>query len=787
MPRLSIIILLLCEWCCAQNQSPISVWLTTTLDKAKLLSKQSNLDWVVDQATAQHVIDVDDSVTYQEVDGLGATLSDSSAWLINQQLLTNKNKRQNLLKDLFDKRSGIGLDLVRLSIGPSAFSTNNLTYDETCCNVDDFTIQRDKDALIPTIKAIQLIVRRDRVRGNSKNVLFFSMGWSPPAWMKTSSSLVGGELSKTEISNFATYLWKYIRNYFQEDIPIYAVLPQNEPQYRSCCYPSMWMDAETQSNLISEKLYPIFEKYKSQYNHSTKVVVFSQTQDELKTYAPAVLQNRKTRNYVSGIAFTCYRGQAIDQTAFHRRYPEQDLWMVECTDEKQNNEAGSFQGLFRRTMNREVIAVFRNWARGIMKGNLVLDETFGPTNGGCNNCKGMVTIKPNGDYTLNSAYYAYGHLSKFLRRGAKRILSTSLSSTLETVAFENKNGEKILLVYNNLKEWPVPFKVKWGDISFHHTIPQYSAMTFVWRGSTKKRSAFERIEAESYSESLGISLHPCKDESGCGESVGSTENEDFILFRNIDFGDGANTISLRIASERMGIVALKLDSLSAPEKLIMVTEKTGGYENWITKSSEIPVVKGTHNVYLIFRGQGSYLCNLNWVVFGNQGSIEGSTIPEVVIDDRDYYKIVAKHSNKVFEVDDGDRNTAGLQIRQWEFYYADWQKFNFKPVSNGCYKIFVKHSKLVLDHGDDDIVKQNTDRNDGSQSWRIIRTVDGYVQIQSCSTGKVMQVKDAGKENGAYITVGNNQHEEQQEFSIVMMETVPISDEEKEPWRREKV
>jgi glucosylceramidase len=59
-------------------------------------------------------------------------------------------------------------------------------------------------------------------------------------------------------------------------------------------------------------------------------------------------------------------------------------------------------------------------------------------NGGCADCRGVVTIDSGvGGVIEHSEYYSLGHASKFVVAGARRISSTNLSGTIETVAFRN--------------------------------------------------------------------------------------------------------------------------------------------------------------------------------------------------------------------------------------------------------------------------------------------------------------------------------------------------------------
>ena len=82
----------------------------TTPDLQQALTPQPMLVFGGGGASALR-IQVDDSVTYQQMDGFGASLTDSSAWLI-QNTLTGE-QRDRLMRQLFDRDAGIGLSFLR--------------------------------------------------------------------------------------------------------------------------------------------------------------------------------------------------------------------------------------------------------------------------------------------------------------------------------------------------------------------------------------------------------------------------------------------------------------------------------------------------------------------------------------------------------------------------------------------------------------------------------------------------------------------------------------------------
>jgi glucosylceramidase len=71
---------------------------------------------------------VDDSAKYQEIDGFGASLTESSAYLLKRKL--GDAQRSDALRMLFDRQKGIGLSMLRQPMGASDFALGAYSYDE---------------------------------------------------------------------------------------------------------------------------------------------------------------------------------------------------------------------------------------------------------------------------------------------------------------------------------------------------------------------------------------------------------------------------------------------------------------------------------------------------------------------------------------------------------------------------------------------------------------------------------------------------------------------------------
>jgi glucosylceramidase len=138
-------------------------------------------------------------------------------------------------------------------------------------------------------------------------------------------------------------------------------------------------------------------------------------------------------------------------------------------------------------------------AKSVMLWNLAGNQSYGPTiNSGC-------TVSASGGACLpveeaadpnnpvpQVGYYILAQVSHFVQPGAVRIAS-SMSGDIATVAFQNPNGQIVLVVLNTQ---PVvcgsvactapsssePFTVSWPGQTFSGSIPAGSVQTYVWNG-----------------------------------------------------------------------------------------------------------------------------------------------------------------------------------------------------------------------------------------------------------------------------------------------------------------
>jgi O-glycosyl hydrolase len=94
-----------------------------------------------------YVLYIDPAITYQTILGFGSSLEHSSCYNLYR---LDPSTRERVMKRVFDPKTGIGMNLMRISIGTPDFTPENwYTYDdmpegETDLNLEHFTIEKDK-------------------------------------------------------------------------------------------------------------------------------------------------------------------------------------------------------------------------------------------------------------------------------------------------------------------------------------------------------------------------------------------------------------------------------------------------------------------------------------------------------------------------------------------------------------------------------------------------------------------------------------------------------------------
>jgi glucosylceramidase len=438
----------------------VDFWLTKGDQSIKLQKQVTELVFK-NITNAYQNIEVDETQSFQTIDGFGYTLTGGSAEVING---LSSEKKQQLLQELFgNATNSISVNYLRISIGASdlnssVFSYNDLPSGQSDISQTQFSLAPDMINLIPLLKEIILI---------NPNIKIMAVPWSAPTWMKNIYTSTGSSLVPIYYSSYAQYFVKYIQAMQAQGITIDAVCPQNEP-LNGANNPSMVMTSSQQISFVI-KLGAAFQTS----GISTKIVVFDHNCDTPE-YPISVLNDSNANPFIDGSAYHLYGGNISTLTTVHTAFPNKNIYFTE----QWTSSTGDFAGDLKWHTKNVIIGSMRNWSKNALEWNLASNAAFEPhTSGGCSQCKGALTIS-NGDFIRNVSYYIIAHASKFIPTGSVRIAST-ISGNLNTVAFKTPNRKIVLLIENDGNSTEI-FNIKQNGKWVTISLESGSVGTFIW-------------------------------------------------------------------------------------------------------------------------------------------------------------------------------------------------------------------------------------------------------------------------------------------------------------------
>ncbi|RZK42818.1 MAG: glucosylceramidase [Pedobacter sp.] len=442
-------------------ESEVGLWITKG-DRSALLEKQNVSLNFSTTTNANATIEVDESQTFQSIDGFGYTLTGGSATLINNLPTAQKDA---LIKELFSTEEGcIGVSYLRLSIGASDLSANVFTYNErqtgqTDVNQDHFSISSEMTDLIPILKKIIAINPSIKIMGSP---------WTAPTWMKSNKAFKGGSLLPEYYQAYAKYFVKYIQAMKNEGVTIDAITIQNEPLHPGN-NPSMYMEARDQATFIKTALGPTFKAA----GISTKIIVYDHNADR-PDYPISILNDPEAKTYVDGSAFHLYGGDISALSTVRNAHPDKHIYFTEQWVGGPSN----FGADLKWHVSTLIVGATRNWSRNVLEWNLAADANYQPhtPDGGCTSCLGAITIAPA--ISRNVAYYVIAHASKFVRPGSVRI-GSNLVGQLSNVAFKTPEGKRVAIVMNNSPDTQV-FNIKHNGKIITSNLSGGAVGTYVW-------------------------------------------------------------------------------------------------------------------------------------------------------------------------------------------------------------------------------------------------------------------------------------------------------------------
>lgn len=443
---------------------PAQMWVTSA-DETQKLSPQP-LQQALGPAAGNETVVIDSSKHFQKMHGFGAAMTDASALVLSR---LPDEKRRAIMAELFGRANGgLGLSFMRLTVGASDFSTSDYSYDDTPLNVPDpelrnFSILPAKEYVLPRVREALAI---------NPDLLVMISPWSAPAWMKTTKSLIKGELVPQYYPAFANYLAKTVQAFGHEGVPVSMLTIQNEPNFEPDNYPGERVDPPQRAEIIGRYVGPTFRSL----GLYTKILEWDHNWDHPEMPL-GVLTDPVARSYISGVAWHCYEGDVAAQGPVHDAYPDKEAWVTECSGGEWSPRFSEVLGWMTDEL---IIGASNNWSKGTLLWNLALDPAHGPHKGGCEDCRGVVTIDPKtGAITRNVEYYVLGHASRFVLPGAYRVAAAKKQGEgVEAAAFLNPDGSRVAILYRKSGDGPVAIAL--DGVRYSVALPKGAVATLRW-------------------------------------------------------------------------------------------------------------------------------------------------------------------------------------------------------------------------------------------------------------------------------------------------------------------
>src|ERR1700677_2838432 len=365
---------------------------------------------------------------FQPILGFGAALTDGSCYLFNQ---LSPMVREELFHTLFHP-SEMALNVCRTCIGSSDHSTSVYSFDdgEPDPELKRFSIEHDRAYILPMLR---------QARQVNPDLFLFSSPWSPPGWMKDNGSMLGGCMRHTYMPSYANYFVKFLQAYAAEGVPVQAVTVQNEVDAdQQGLMPQCFWPQDYEADFVGLHLGPQFERSGMQ----TKIWIIDHNYN-LWGRAIAELETPGVHKYTNAVAWHGYSGKPEWMQRVQAVFPEIEMYWTEGTPDY--NDPDYFKWA---SWAQNFTAILQNGCRAITAWCFATDE-HGHPNVGPYSLGGLLTIDSKSKAIYHSGeYWALGHFSRFIKRGAVRIDSQSPAKDLFYCAFDNPARSIVVVITN---------------------------------------------------------------------------------------------------------------------------------------------------------------------------------------------------------------------------------------------------------------------------------------------------------------------------------------------------
>jgi glucosylceramidase len=368
---------------------------------------------------------------FQEILGFGAALTGSACYVFSR---LPEEQRAKLFRTFFHPTE-LNFNVCRTCIGSSDCSDTVYSYDdgEVDPDLSRFSIAKDRAYILPMLR---------EARGVNPGLFLFSSPWSPPGWMKSNGSMLGGCMRHTYMPPYANYFLKFLREYENEGVPIQAVTIQNEVDadqdgtMPACAWPQ-----DYEADFLTMHLGPLFQRA----GISTKIWIIDHNYN-LWGRAIGELETPDVRKFTNAIAWHGYVGKPEWIRRVQNAFPDVEMYWTEGGPDYRSVEYAGEWAKWGETFTN----ILNNCCRSITVWSLASDQHGRPyVGGGAAGIGGAILIDAkSGQISYSGMFWALGQFSKFVKRGARKIESWGEANLMFHCAFENPDGSLVAVITN---------------------------------------------------------------------------------------------------------------------------------------------------------------------------------------------------------------------------------------------------------------------------------------------------------------------------------------------------
>lgn len=425
----------------AQAQNESGLWFSST--EGKIWQMQEAV--LTDKVMGKPEIVLDVNKTLQTFKGWGTCFNELGWDALN--LLSEKDQLE-VMQRMFAPDGDLRFTIGRIPVGASDYARGWYSCNETDGDfaMEHFTIERDKEAVIPYIKFAQRY---------NPDMTFWGSPWSPPTWMKTNKHYAQRSgannglpadkqvppyfndqfiMEPDYLQAYALYFSKFIDAYGEEGIPVTGIAYQNEA-YSNTPYPGCSWTAAGTAKFLSQYLGPYFAEHKP----DVELILGTMNTGSLDVYEE-ILSNPDLGKYVKSIGFQWEGRNVLPEVAY--RHPEYALQQTE-------SECGS--GTFDWAAAQHTFFLINQYVgHGCEKytyWNGILKDNGVSTWGWVQNSLVQVNSATRTAY-YTPEYYAFKHYSHFVEPGSVLLEGSSTDNDAMVLAFRTPDDAIVIVAGN---------------------------------------------------------------------------------------------------------------------------------------------------------------------------------------------------------------------------------------------------------------------------------------------------------------------------------------------------